>query len=194
VGLRSVSQKHAGDDVDAVRRRGLRFLTIGTALLLFGITAVLLPDASNVAIGTVLGAVVTAGGIVVVVQALRDVKWRGFSWQLMFGSAEIVGGVVILSNPLKGAAAITLLVVIVMFAQSFTQAGLALRVRPAQGWWWLLVASAVTAVFAGGLALRFPYQLVGSAGEMAGIAMALAGFAFLMIGGGWLGLKMRTSS
>jgi uncharacterized membrane protein HdeD (DUF308 family) len=181
-------------DKTASRARALRFLVIGGALLLFGVTAVLLPDASTALTGTVLGAVITAGGVVVVLQTLRDRQWNGFTWQLLFGAAEIVGGILIMTNPLKGAAAISLLVVIVMLAQSFTQAGLALKIRPAQGWWWLLVASAVTALIAIKLVLRFPYQSVDTPGETAGVAMAFAGFAFLMIGGSWLRLKAETSS
>ncbi|MHB2169857.1 HdeD family acid-resistance protein [Alsobacter sp. R-9] len=182
------------DPPTASRSRGLRFLVIGLALLLLGGIAIALPDASTTATGTILGTVVTIGGVVVVVQALRDTHWRGFTWQLLFGSAEVVGGILIVLNPLKGAAAIALLVVIVMVAQAVTQVGLALKIRPARGWWWLLVASAVTVLIALGLLLRFPYDLVDSPGEMAGIAMVFAGTAFLLIGAGWLRLHAEAAS
>ncbi len=173
----------------ASRTRGLRFLSIGAALLVLGVVAIMLPDASTAVTGAVLGTVVALGGAFVVVQALRDTNWRGFTWQLLFGSVEVVGGILIVLNPLKGAAAITLLVVIVMAAQAVTQLGLALRIRPAAGWAWLVAASGVTGLFALGLALRFPYGLVDTPGEMAGIAMGFAGVAFVMIGSGWLKLK-----
>ncbi len=158
-------------DPSETRGRGVRFLVIGAALVLLGLAAIMLPDASTAATGTVLGFTVTIGGIIVVFQALRDKTWRGFTWQLLFGSVEIVGGLLIIMKPLKGAAAIALLVVIVMLAQAFTQFGLALKIRPARGWWWLALASLVTALIGVGLALRFPYDMVDSPGEVAGLAM-----------------------
>lgn len=178
----------------AHRARGLRFLAIGGALILLGATGVLMSEAATLATGWFLGTAVALGGVMVVVQALRDREFRGFSWQLLFGSVEIVGGILIVMKPMKGAAAVTLLVVIVMIAQSVTQAGLAFRIRPVKGWWWLLVASLATLLAAAALVLRFPYAMADTPGEMAGIAMAIAGLAFVLMGAGWLGLDKETSS
>ncbi len=170
----------------ANRTRGLRFLVLGIGLIAFGLLGVMVPDVSNAATGTVLGAMVTLGGVFVIVQALRDTQWRGFKWQLLFGSAEVVGGILIILNPLKGAAAVALLVAIVLVVQGASQLGLALKIRPASGWWWLAGASIMTFLTAAGLLLRFPYALVESPGEMAGLAMAFAGLAFVLIALGWL--------
>ncbi|MCP8938233.1 DUF308 domain-containing protein [Alsobacter sp. SYSU M60028] len=177
----------------ATRGRGIRFLVAGAVLIALGAAAFALADAATVATGWVLGSVVAAGGVAVVVQALRDKGQRGFSWQLLFGSVEIVGGLLIIMNPIKGAAAITLLVVIVLIAQAVTQAGLAVSIRPARGWWWPIVASLLTLLCAAGLLLRFPYALADTPGEVAGIAMVVAGLGFLLMGGGWLGLETESA-
>lgn len=182
------------DGRTATRSRGIRFLVAGAVLIALGAAAIMLAGAATVATGWVLGSAVAAGGVVVVLQALRDKGHRGFSWQLLFGSVEIVGGLLIILNPIKGAAAITLLVVIVMVAQAVTQAGLAVSLRPARGWWCPLAASALTVLCSAGLLLRFPYALADTPGEVAGIAMAVAGLGFILLGGGWLRLDTENAS
>jgi uncharacterized membrane protein HdeD (DUF308 family) len=180
------------DDRSSQRSRGIRFLLLGLGLMACGIAAVMLPDAATIATGHLLGAIVMTGGIIVIIQTLRDKTWHGFTWQLLFGSAEVVGGALIILNPLKGAAAVTLLVAIILVMQAATQIGLALRIRPVQGWWWLLGTGLITLAIAAGLLLRFPYSRVDSPGEMAGLAMSLAGAAFVLMALGWLKAQSRT--
>jgi uncharacterized membrane protein HdeD (DUF308 family) len=177
----------------ATRESGLRFVVIGLALICCGVAAIMLPELSTAATGKLLGSIVTIAGAVVVLQSLRDTGWVGFRWQLLFGSAEIVGGILIVLNPLKGAAALTLLLVVVMVAQAGTQLGLALKIRPAPGWWWLAGASLMTFLIGAGLLWRFPYSVVESPGEKVGVAMTLVGAAFLLIGFGWLRLRREAT-
>ena len=98
----------------------------------------------------------------------------------------MVGGLLIIVKPMKGAAAVALVVTVVLAVQGVTQLGLGLRIRPERGWWWPVVAGLVTLAVAGWLVMRFPYPSVETAGEMAGLAMALAGLAFIVMGASWL--------
>jgi hypothetical protein len=51
--------------------------------------------------------------------------------------------VLIYLNPLKGAIAITVLISIVFVLVGISQIGLALRVRPQQGWQWLVISGLI---------------------------------------------------
>jgi uncharacterized membrane protein HdeD (DUF308 family) len=166
--------------------RGRRFLAAGFVLVLLGVGALFLSDAATLATGWILGSAVALGGAAVVIQALTDKGAKGFVWQLLFGSVEIVGGIVIVFKPLKGAAAIALLIVIIMVAQAITQIGLALSLRPLKGWHWPLWASLATLASAVFLVLRFPFSVADTPGEVAGLAMAIAGLSFVAMGGTWL--------
>jgi uncharacterized membrane protein HdeD (DUF308 family) len=66
--------------------------------------------------------------------------WAGYNWQLLLGAGEMVGGIFIVINPLKGAAAVTLLVAIVVLALGVSQISQALKIRPQSGWAWLVEA------------------------------------------------------
>lgn len=181
------AENRTGADTPAQRRsRGRRFVGLGLVIFAVGAVAMLTPDAATAATGTVLGALVAFAGVVVIVQTVRDRTWHGFRWQLLFGAAEVVGGLLIIVKPLKGAAAVALVVTVVLAVQGVTQIGLGLRIRPERGWAWPVLAGLVTLAIAAALVTRFPYPSVETAGEMAGLALALAGLAFVVMGASWL--------
>ncbi|MEJ1939096.1 DUF308 domain-containing protein, partial [Nostoc sp. NIES-2111] len=126
------------------RSRGFRFIALGIILLAIGVLAILLPDAATTATGTGLGSLGMLGGVVVIAQTLRDRTWHGFRWQLLFGAAEVVGGLLIIVKPMKGAAAVALAVPAVLAVQGVTQLGPGLRIRPGRGWWGPVVPGRVT--------------------------------------------------
>src|SRR5262249_29645613 len=86
------------------------FLALGIVLIVCGAAAIALPAVSTIATSVVLGAALSIAGIVKIVQSLQVRGWSGFLWQEMTGAIELVGGVLIYFNPLKGALALALLV------------------------------------------------------------------------------------
>ena len=158
------------------------FVAAGIVLVACGIGAFLSPDISTIMASKVLGSMLAFAGLVCVIQAMTVKEWPGFNWQLILGAAEIVGGIFIIISPLKGAAAVTLIIAIIIGAQGISQAGLALRIRPIEGWGWLLLAGIASLLIAMALVMRFPFALADSPGGMAGIALAFGGLAYVMVG------------
>lgn len=163
-------------------RKWLSFVLTGALLMAFGIGAVLAPAVSNVATSTVFGLLLALAGVTCVVQALMVKETRGVNWQLLLGATEVVGGIFIMLSPLKGAAAITLILAIVIGGLGLTQAGLALRLRPSAGWGWLMLASFASLLIAVVLVLRFPFSVTEYPGVMAGISLIFGGLAYVMLG------------
>jgi uncharacterized membrane protein HdeD (DUF308 family) len=157
------------------------FLALGVGLVLCGIAAMLLPAYSNIATSTGLGIVLAVAGVLTVWHAFRSTTWGGFSFELLAGAAETVGGILIVLNPLKGAAAVTLLVAIVIGAQGIAQLALAWRIRPQPGWTWLAGASLLSLLVVLALLLRFPFDLIEQPGAMAGLALLAAGVAYVVM-------------
>jgi uncharacterized membrane protein HdeD (DUF308 family) len=160
----------------------LGFVLVGAVFIAAGIAAIAAPYAANTAASTVFGGLLATGGAISVLHVLFQRDWPGFSWQLILGAAEIVGGIFIIVNPLKGAAAITLIIAIVLGTLALSQIGLAFRLRPAPGWTWLLGAAAVSFLIATALIMRFPFQFTEYPGAMAGLSLLFGGIAYVMIG------------
>ncbi len=93
------------------------FLALGVVLIACGAFAVLLPSMSGAAASVVLGIVLAVSGVVKIIEALQVRDWTGALWQLLLGCVEVVGGVLIYLNPLKGVLAITTLIAVVFLVQ-----------------------------------------------------------------------------
>jgi uncharacterized membrane protein HdeD (DUF308 family) len=158
------------------------FVVVGAILVACGVAAILAPAVANFATSTLLGTLLVIAGGACVYQAMHSKVWAGYNWQLLLGAGELVGGIFIIINPLKGAAAVTLLVAIVVIALGVSQIGLALKIRPQSGWAWLVGAGLVSLLLGGALIARFPFSLTENPGVMAGISLVGGGVAHAMIG------------
>jgi uncharacterized membrane protein HdeD (DUF308 family) len=165
----------------ALQSKWYWFLALGIILIACGAAAVFLPTISDFAASTVLGIVLSVAGTVKIVEALQVKDWKGALWQLLLGSVEIVGGLLIYINPLKGALAISLLIGIVFLVQGVVQIGLALRVRPQAGWGWLFAAGLVAFCVTATMILKLNYTTLYTPGTIAGIALLVAGCAYVVI-------------
>ena len=157
------------------------FLVLGIVLAAAGALAVALPAVSTFAASVVLGIALAIAGVVKMVQSLQVKDWSGFVWQELTGAVEVVGGILIYFNPLKGALAITLLIALVFLVLGVLQIALAIRVREQQGWLWFVVSGVVALGAAAALALKLPYTSVYTPGTIAGISLLVAGGTYIAI-------------
>src|SRR5262249_60004890 len=152
-------------------------VVVGAILVGWGVAAIFAPAVANFATSTLLGTLLVIAGGACVYQAMHTKDWAGYNWQLLLGAGEMVGGIFIVINPLKGAAAVTLLVAIVVIALGVPQIGLALKIRPQSGWAWLVGAGLVSLLLGVALIARFPFCLTEYPGVMAGISPFLGAAA-----------------
>jgi uncharacterized membrane protein HdeD (DUF308 family) len=174
--------------VAGLKLKWKRFLVLGLVLTLAGGLAISLPEIAAFATGAVFGVVLGIAGAVKMLLSLQIKEWSGFIWQELTGAAELVGGILIYFNPLKGALAITVLIALVLLVQSLLQAALAVRIRKQNGWQWFALSSLVSLAASAALVLKLPFTIGHEPGIIAGIALLVAGFAYIAIA-----LTMRSS-
>lgn len=165
----------------AEQKKWRGFFALGLLLIGGGAACLLLPVFSEFAASTIFGLVLVGIGIVKIIQSLWVKSWAGFVWQELSGAVELVGGVMIYLNPLKGALAITLLIAIVVFVHGFLQIAMSLKIRPAGGWWWFTVSGLIAWMASAALLLKWPLTRDLPSGSIAGIALLIAGVAYLGI-------------
>jgi len=166
---------------DLLRSKWAWFLAVGVVLIVCGAVAVALPALSTIAASTVLGVVLVICGVVKIVEALQVKEWAGCVWQLLVGSVEMVGGILIYLNPMKGALAISLLIAIVFLIQGAIQITLAFKVRPQGGWGWLFASGLIAFTVTAAMVIKVRYTSIYTPGTLAGIALLVAGFAYVII-------------
>ena len=157
------------------------FLALGIVLVIGGSLAILLPVASTLATSLFLGAILFVGGIFQIIHAFQVKTWGGFFWDLIVGIVQVAGGIIVYMNPFAGAVTLTVLIAAVFFAQGVTQTFLAFKVRPHDGWGWLLASGLIAVIVAVMLMMRFPAASVTAPGILAGISILFSGFSYVMI-------------
>ena len=166
---------------DMLRSKWAWFLALGIVLIVCGTAAIVLPAISTYAASVVLGVVLALAGVVKIVEALQVKEWAGCAWQLLVGAVEVVGGILIYLNPLKGALAITLLIAVVFLVQGLLQVAMALRLRPLTGWAWLLLSGLIALCVTVAMAMKLRYTSMYTPGTIAGIALLVGGIAYVAI-------------
>jgi len=166
---------------EAVREKWGWFLALGIVLVLCGTFAIMAPLLSTLAATRLIGIVIAVAGAFHVIHSFQAKAWSGFIWDLLIGLIQLFGGALIWLNPFAGAIAITALIAWVFLLQGVTEIILSFRVRPKDGWGWLLF-SGVISLFAGiWLLSRFPIAGLFVPGLIVGIALLFEGCAFIAI-------------
>ncbi len=163
----------------AEQRKWAGFLGLGLLLIAGGVLCLLLPVFSEFAASTIFGIVLMGIGVVKIIQSLWVKSWAGFVWQELSGAVELVGGIMIYLNPLKGAIAITLLIAIVVFVHGFLQIAMSFKIRPESGWWWFTLSGLIAITASVLLILKFPLTRDLPSGSIAGIALLIAGVSYI---------------
>lgn len=155
------------------------FFLLGLVLLIGGVLSVLVPNISTYASSIVLGAVLMGIGTFKIFQSLAVKSWAGFVWQELTGVLELIGGIMVFFNPLKGALAVTLLIAIVFFVHGFLQFVLSFKVRNISGWYWFAISGAISISASVAIILKMPHTITFLPGSIAGFALIIAGAAYV---------------
>jgi uncharacterized membrane protein HdeD (DUF308 family) len=162
-----------------VHRKWGWYLALGVFLIILGFLA------SGMAVTTTLLSVVVLGGILLgagagmVVLSFLTGKWSGFLLTLAAGIFSVIFGTGILSNPVSGAVAITMMIGILLVGAGIFRS-IASIVMQFPNWGWSLVSGIVT--FALGFLLMKNVQSTSLwfLGLAVGIDLILHGFAWIM--------------
>jgi uncharacterized membrane protein HdeD (DUF308 family) len=157
------------------------FLALGLVLVVAGIAAIAFPLLSTVAVKIALGWVFLVGGIVMIVHAFSASHWHGLIWEVLLGALYAVAGAYLAFFPLTGIITLTILLAAMFIVEGGLEISLALRVRPHEGWGWLLVSGFVAVAVGLLIALGLPSSAAWAIGLLAGINLISTGWGFLFL-------------
>ena len=157
------------------------FMILGGALILLGIVAVIFPMMTTIAVKVFLGWIILIGGLVTAFHAFSTQKWSAFFYNLMVGLLYVLVGGWLAFLPLSGVITLTVMLASLFIIQGVLQAALAFRLKPRDGWAWILVAG-IIAILAGIMLISgLPSTAAWAIGFLAGISLISTGWAYLSI-------------
>jgi uncharacterized membrane protein HdeD (DUF308 family) len=174
-------------DVDNIRHRWGWLMALGICMVILGAIALVITPAATLGTVLVLGWLLVISGLVEAIHAFSVRKWTGIFLHLIGGILGVLVGLLVVTHPVAGALAWTLL-----FASFFTVVGMfrlitAVRLKFPK-WGWAAFDGGITLLLGLLLWMEWPGSGVWFIGFSVGISLLLRGWSYVM-----LAITMRSS-
>jgi uncharacterized membrane protein HdeD (DUF308 family) len=157
------------------------FLTLGIVLVVAGIAAIMFPLVSTIAAKIALGWIFLAAGVVMIIHAFSIQRWGGFLMELLLGVLYLVAGGWLAFFPLTGIVTLTILLAALFLAEGVVEVIMGFRVRPHEGWGWLVFSGLIAVAVGLLIAAELPSSAVWAIGLLVGVNLLSTGISFIVL-------------
>ncbi len=172
----------AGASYSSIAGKWGWFVALGFVLIALGILAWIDVVMVTIASTIVIGALLLVGGVFQLIHAFMNPGWRGFVFGLLAGVLYVIGGVLIISEPVQGAILLTILLVAAIIVGGIVRIVLALRHREVHAWGLILLSGLVSFVVGGLLYANMPWPGLWLLGTLIAVELFVQGAGWLYFG------------
>jgi len=158
------------------------FVALGVILILAGVFALGDVVAFTLISVIFIGAMLLAGGIFQVIHAFMTKGWSDFFLNLLMGVVYVVGGFLIMQEPVQGSVIITLFLLAALLVGGIMRIVVAVRHREMTGWWLLVLSGLISVFLAIVLYMSLPWSGLWVLGTVIAIELLIQGFTWLQFG------------
>ena len=128
-----------------------------------------------------LGVLFLIAGLAQIIDVFQSKQWKGALWHALIAGLYIVGGSLVIYDPVLASTIITALIAWVLIVIGLTRLIMAFWLRHADGWVWLLIAG-ITAVILGVMILvQWPVSALWVIGLFIAIELIVNGWSYIFI-------------
>ena len=157
-------------------------VALGIVTIIMGSAAILFPLFGSLAVAMVIGITFVVAGIAQIIAAFSHPKWGVRILTFIVGVLCLLAGIFLLSNPVDGIFALTIVVAAIFLAEGILKTIYAFRMRPLPGSGWLLFDGILSVVLGLMLWVQFPSSALWALGILAGISILISGWTMVMLG------------
>jgi uncharacterized membrane protein HdeD (DUF308 family) len=162
-------------DNSAISAKWGWFMLLGLVSIAAGIFALIHPVIVTLVGVIFIGASLIVSGVFQLIQSFMTKEWSGFTLGLIGGLLSIVGGVLIMQEPVTGSVIITLFLLVVLVVSGIVRIVIALRHRELPMWWVLALGGLVSVVVGILLYATMPWSSLWILGTLIGIELVFEG-------------------
>jgi len=184
VDARRPQQEPAMSQHASIASKWFWFFLLGLITLAAGVFAIGHPALVTLASVIFIGAALLVGGIAQIIHAAIAREWSGFPLAIIGGLLSIVGGVLIMQEPIVGSLVITSLLALALIIGGVMRLVIALRHRELAIWWLLALSGLVGIAVGVALYALMPWSGLWVLGTLIGIELIMQGAA-------WIGISLH---
>ncbi len=176
-------------DIAAQPNRRLRpgtswgwFVALGIAQLVLGVVAWFDVVLFTIAGVIFIGAMLLIGGVLQVAHAFMDRDWRAFILHLLMGVLYVIGGFLLMDEPLQGSVVITIILSVALIIGGVLRIVMALQHRHMPGWGFMLVGGLISLLVGMLLYLMLPWSGLWVVGTLIAVELVVHGVSWLQFG------------
>ena len=157
------------------------FLALGIVLIIAGLAAIAFPLLGTIAAKILLGWLFLIGGVVMIMHAFQAPGWQGFLWELLIGILYAFAGAYLAFFPFTGLITLALVLSVLFIIEGIFEVIMAVRVRPHDGWGFLLLSGIAALVVGVLIALGLPDSAEWALGLLVGINLLFSGWSYVFL-------------
>jgi uncharacterized membrane protein HdeD (DUF308 family) len=158
------------------------FVALGIVQLVLGVIAWFDVFAFTIAGTIFIGALLLVAGAFQIAHSFMDRSWGSFLLHMLAGVLYVIGGFLIMDEPLQGALIITIFLSIALVVGGILRSVIAIRHRPEPGWGLLLVSGLISLVVGVMLYTMLPWSGLWVVGTLIAVELVVQGISWLQFG------------
>lgn len=167
--------------MDFLQQHRTAFIVESILLIILGVISIALPFYATLSVELIVAWILLLGGIVQLFKSFSGFQQAGGAISLIGGIIYIVVGALMLLYPLKGIAALTILLGVFFLLEGLAKIVFSFELRPAQNWGWLLLSGVIALIMAGIILYGWPETSLWVIGLLVGINMVFFGCSLLAL-------------
>ena len=127
------------------------------------------------------GILLLIAGLSQIIDVFKSKRWKGTAWHALIAVLYLVGGGMVVYDPFLASTLITALIAWVLIIIGISRFIMAIVLRDAAGWGWLLIAGLTAIVLGVLILLQWPYSGLWVLGLFIAIEMLVNGWTYIFI-------------
>lgn len=158
------------------------FLILGILQIIVGVLCWIDVVAASIAATVVIGALLLLGGMFQVIQAFTVRGWSGFLLHVLMGIFYVVGGLLLMDEPIRGSLIITIVISVLLIVSGVARLVMAATHRHMPGLWLVVLSGVVSFIVGVLLYASLPWSSLWVLGTLIAIELVFHGIAWVQFG------------
>ena len=127
------------------------------------------------------GVLLIIGGVVQILDAFKCKGWKSTLWHVLIALLYVGAGVMMVADPILASATLTLVLAAILLAVGVMRIFMALQMRPANGWGWLLAGGIITILLGGMIISGWPMSGLWVIGLFVAVELIVNGWTSVFV-------------